>query len=196
METLREYIYDYGIKNGIAFFISLGEVNEQNLKNGLLEALTQNLGEGDTTVYKPEEITYHFLNSDIDYFKLSANEQNQKLSEMVGYNVELGMAKESKSGNARASSCWENLDLSNRQYRTAYAVYDKIIKYAKRFNSFYGVTWNDKNIYVKSCDIKVLDLVIPYGDITSQQMIGLKAAKQYLNNQLGMRLNIEAVKVK
>ena len=184
--ALSSYISSYGIKMGIDFYLTLGVANAPAIQKSLMSVLATELTDGDTDEYRLIDYVDDVVYTADDGWSMAPVKRGNYFDDTFGNNLGHNFPVIDKLEN-RVITSIKSIDTGLKSYQGA-KVYSKIVGDARKLYKFTSKTWANIPVLQTDYDSKVLQIILPNGTVTAEQILSLQSAKQYIMNNYNIQV--------
>lgn len=191
IEAVIFYTKTFGVYQGFKMYSCLGA---SVAPHPILDMLKINLYNKPNREYKLLDVADEYIKLEDDAWGLTPIERGNYLDDVLGNNLGHNYPVVDNLEN-RVLTSFKSFDPSLKSYQGTSGMYNKIVRDATTLNKFTGARWgmttsNPVIITTDDFNSKVLRIVLPNTTITAEQMLGLQAAKLYINKNYNIKLLI------
>lgn len=194
IQAFAAYTQTYGLKLGTNMYLSLGAANAPVVQNSIINAVSQEIMDGDDTEYRLIDYADDTIKVNQDVWKLGDAVRGDILDDLDGNNLGHNFPVADKLVN-RVLTSTKSIDPSGSSYQGIGGLFSKISKDAQKLYNFSGRNWGGVRVQPSQYDSKVLHVIFPDTVLSYEQMLSLQIAELYIENEYGIRLLISVTEV-
>ncbi len=187
--ALSGYVQEYGVRAGVNFYLALGAAGSPAYESSLMKTLGMELLDGDDREFRLVEYADEIIKVEESIWTNSDIERGNYLDHLCGNNLGHNFPVIDKLED-RVITSIKSFNPELKSYERAKDIFNKMVRDAEALSKFKGKRWGEYNITFDKYDSKVLQFVLPDTTVNTEQMLGIQAAKTYIEQFYDMKVII------